>query len=91
MNIQRETLYRIISETLGLPAADLSPELLIRTLPNADSMRALEIVVKAEKAFNVEIPDEVTFNMKTIGEFEAFVLELAAREPSPSPSTALTP
>jgi acyl carrier protein len=39
-------------------------------------MRLLQVIVEVEHLFGIEIPDDVTFRVGTIGEFEDLVAEL---------------
>lgn len=76
-DISRE-VYRIISETFGVAPDQLRPELPIRALPNAESIKVLTVILKVEKRFDVEIPDEATFGLETVGEFDELVQDLCA-------------
>lgn len=73
----------IIGETLGFPPADLKPEMALRSLPNTESIQVLTIILKVEKRFGIEIPDDATFRLETVGQFLDLVDELRAR-PSPA-------
>jgi acyl carrier protein len=76
-DISRE-VYRIISETFGVAPDQLRPELPIRAIPNVESIKVLTVILKMEKRFEIEIPDEATFGLDTIGEFDELVQELCA-------------
>ncbi|QKV96148.1 acyl carrier protein [Streptomyces sp. NA02950] len=66
----------IIAEELQVSADELAPDQYFRALPNVDSMRVLQIILKTEKAFDIEIEDDVTFRIQTIGEFQTLVEDL---------------
>ncbi|MFC8077008.1 acyl carrier protein [Streptomyces sp. NPDC057307] len=78
----REKICRIVAEELDIPAAGLTPDQHFRSLPNVDSMRVLQIVLTTEKAFDIEIEDEVTFRVQTIGEFQGVVEDLCRQKTS---------
>ena len=75
MDIKDETCA-IIARELGIDPAGLTGDQYFRSLPNVDSMRVLQIIVKTEKAFDIEIDDDVTFKIQTIGEFQSLVAKL---------------
>ena len=76
-------VYAIIGETLGVPPADLKPEMELRSLPNTESIQVLTIILKVEKRFGIEIPDDATFRLQTVGQFLDLVDELRARPSTP--------
>lgn len=67
---------KIISKMLDCSEDNLTSETQISSLPNIDSMRTLEIILAVEKKYGIEVPDAVTFNVNTIGEFEQIIQEL---------------
>lgn len=73
-------LREILSNHLNHPREDLSDDTVISTLPKVDSMRLLEVIIDVEKRYDIEIPDSAPFNIKTIGEFESLVTELAKQQ-----------
>lgn len=72
----REQILGIIAEELQVSADELAPDQYFRALPNVDSMRVLQIILKTEKAFDIEIEDDVTFRIQTVGEFQTLVEDL---------------
>ncbi|GAC1424624.1 MAG: hypothetical protein NVSMB62_21580 [Acidobacteriaceae bacterium] len=85
--IQSE-IIRIISETLQIPASEMQLETSIRALPNVESIRILNVILKVEKRFDIEIPDAATFRVETIGEFIELVRSQLSTKPQPSAATA---
>lgn len=75
-----EKIRQIVGAELDTPAAGLTPDQHFRSLPNVDSMRVLQIVLTTEKTFDIEIEDEVTFRVQTIGEFQGVVTDLYRRK-----------
>ena len=78
MNDVSREVYRIVGETLRVPLGELRPDLPIRAIPNAESIKMLTVILKVEKQFDVEIPDEATFGIETVGQFDELVQMLAA-------------
>ena len=78
----RQLIVSIVAEQLGVPAEELTPRSRFRSLPNVDSMRILEIILKAEKALGIEISDEATFRIETLGEFQDLVVQLCQEQAS---------
>lgn len=72
----RERINEIIVGVLQAPTADLRPETEFRSLPNADSMNVLQIVLETENAFGIEIDDDVTFSIQTVGQYYDMVAAL---------------
>jgi acyl carrier protein len=80
MDVQK-TIYSIISQQLGIEISQLNSEVHFRSLPNISSMKVLQIILEVERAFDIELDDEVTFRVETIGQFESEVARLRARIP----------
>ena len=78
MNDVSREVYRIIGETLQVPPEELRPDLPIRAIPNAESIKVLTVILKMEKQFAIEIPDEATFGLATVGQFDELIQMLAA-------------
>jgi acyl carrier protein len=81
MDIHQQ-IMSIIAEQLGTKEAELARDSHFRSLPNVDSMRVLQIILKTEKAFGIEISDEVTFRVETVGEFQDLVVQLCQEQAS---------
>jgi len=81
--LPRSSVYEIIGNELDVAVSTIDPAMRFRALPNVDSMRVLQIILLTEKAFGVEIPDDVTFRIDTVGEFEALVHGLCEEGASP--------
>jgi acyl carrier protein len=79
MDVQK-TIYPIISQQLGIDISLLSSEVHFRSLPNVNSMKVLQIILEVERAFDIELDDEVTFRVETIGQFESEVEHLRTRK-----------
>jgi acyl carrier protein len=78
----------ILTKNLGMDAETLAPDTPVRALPAADSLKMLSIILEVEKHFDVEIPDDATFRIETIGEFEVLVKQLVAEKTGTEPAAA---
>lgn len=78
MEIRRE-VCAIIGRQLETPAEDLTPDMYFRSLPNVDSMRVLQIILDTEKTFDIEIENDVTFRLETVGQYLDLVEELCGQ------------
>ncbi|KJS55801.1 hypothetical protein VM98_11105 [Streptomyces rubellomurinus subsp. indigoferus] len=78
MDVQQQ-IRTIIAEELKVPQEQITADVHLRTLPGFDSMRALEIILRTENAFDIEIDAAVTFQVATVGQFEDTVRELCRR------------
>ncbi|MCP3136809.1 acyl carrier protein [Pyxidicoccus xibeiensis] len=74
----RNDIIQILSGELGMPAEELTPDVHLRGIAGMDSMKVLSIILKVEKKFGIEIPDDATFRMETVGQFLLLVETLAA-------------
>jgi acyl carrier protein len=70
-----QAVRTILADTLAVPPAEVTGETAIRSLPNADSVRILDVILALEKRFDIEIPDEATFRVTTVLDLEALVAD----------------
>jgi acyl carrier protein len=61
-------LADIVNEVAGVPTTDVQLDKRFLDDLDVDSLSMVEIVYAAEEKFNVEIPDEATKGLKTIGD-----------------------
>jgi len=81
MNI--ETIVRaILAEHVGVAPDTVFADTPVRALPAADSLKMLSVILAVENRFEIEIPDDATFRIETIGEFESLVQSLVAAKPN---------
>jgi acyl carrier protein len=73
MNEISQAVRTILVNTLAVPATEVTSETSIRSLPNFDSVRILEVILEIEKRFDIEISDEATFSVTTVLDLEALV------------------
>lgn len=74
----RNDIIQILSAELGMPAEELTPDVHLGGLAGMDSMKVLSVILKVEKKFGIEIPDDATFRIETVGQFLLLVETLAA-------------
>lgn len=65
---QKQELRAIIYKELNLEGVELTDATLIRELPGVESMKVLRIIAKIEHHFDVELSDDVVFNIGTFAE-----------------------
>jgi acyl carrier protein len=58
----------IITEQLGVDAAEVKPEASFVNDLGADSLDTVELVMALEEAFDTEIPDEEAEKIQTVGQ-----------------------
>lgn len=59
-------LSEIVEETVGIPAAEVTPEKSFVDDLDIDSLSMVEIAVAAQDKFGVEIPDDQLKDLKTV-------------------------
>lgn len=69
----REQIRGLVSEQLGVDAAELTSESNILDDLGADSLDVVELVMAIEEAFDIEVPDEDAETMRTLGDVERYV------------------
>ena len=73
-----ERIRSLVSEQLGVDAAETTPSAKILDDLGADSLDVVELVMALEEAFDIEIPDEDAELMNTIGDVQAYVAKRVA-------------
>jgi acyl carrier protein len=69
----RAGLADIVNEVAGIPAEDVQLDKSFTDDLDVDSLSMVEVVVAAEEAFSVKIPDEEVKNLTTVGDAVAFI------------------
>ena len=72
MNVKQK-LTSIFIEMLGVEENELHEDATIRNDLGADSLDFIELVMKTEFEFNIQVPDEAMDNIKTFGDFVEYV------------------
>lgn len=68
---------KIIAEQLNVDEADVKPEASFIDDLGADSLDTVQLIMAFEEEFNIEIPDEESVNIKTVGDAMKFIGEKA--------------
>ncbi len=68
-----ERVVQIIAEELGVDPDELSMETHITDDLDADSLDAMEVILKIEEEFDVEIPDDLVQRIQTIADVVEFL------------------
>jgi acyl carrier protein len=74
----QDRIREIVSQQLGVDAAELLPEASILDDLGADSLDVVELVMALEEAFDIEVPDADVEAMRTLGDVERYVAERTA-------------
>ena len=69
----RSGLADIVNEVAGIPADDVQLDKSFTDDLDVDSLSMVEVVVAAEEAFGVKIPDEEVKNLKTVGDAVSYI------------------
>ena len=81
MNITKDNtkinddIKKIVSEVVNVKVSDLSDDLLVREELGVDSITAMEIIVRLEKEYEIEIDEENLINIKTVKDFIDYIKE----------------
>lgn len=68
-----ERVVQIIAEELDVDPDDLSMDTHITDDLDADSLDAMEVILKIEEEFDVEIPDDLVQRIQTIADVVEFL------------------
>ena len=68
-----ETLKKLLAEELQIDPETITPSSSLIDDLHADSLDIVELVMDMEQEFDVEIPDEVLPNIKTVGDVVGYL------------------
>ncbi len=68
-----ERVVQIIAEELNIEPDELTLDTHITDDLNADSLDAMEVILKIEEEFDVEIPDDIVQTIQTIADVVEFL------------------
>jgi len=68
-----DRIQSIVAEQLGVEPAELTKDASILDDLGADSLDVVELVMTLEEVFDIEVPDDVVEEMRTIGDVQRFV------------------
>jgi len=83
-------LRRMVAETLGVDAEDLSADVSLTDDLAADSLDLAEVAVRLESEFGVSVPDRIIDRIRTYGDLVRTTLALTRSAPLP-PASGLIP
>jgi len=69
------SVEKIIAEHLNIDESSISDDSKIVEDLGADSLHTVELVMKFENAYDMEIPDEDTDNLITVGDVKKYIEE----------------
>lgn len=65
---EKQELRTIICHELNLTGVEITDTTLIRELPGIESMKVLRMIAKIERHFDLELSDDVVFNIGTFAD-----------------------
>lgn len=68
-----DKIKKIIIEALGCDEEDVTLETDLKKDLDADSLDAVELIMTAEEEFDIEIPDEVAMDIKTVKDIVDYI------------------
>ncbi|WP_034449021.1 acyl carrier protein [Butyrivibrio sp. AE2032] len=77
-NVKKEVI-RIMSETLEMPAEEITSDLNFNTDLPFDSLQLYEFVIDVEETYNIRLPDELLDEVKTVDQMVDVVMKLTAK------------
>ncbi len=69
----QEKVVKIIVDKLGVKESAVTPEATFTGDLGADSLDTVELIMDFEKQFNIEIPEEKTEGIQTVGDVIALL------------------
>jgi acyl carrier protein len=69
----RSGLADIVNEVAGIPADDVQLDKSFTDDLDVDSLYMVVVVVAAEEAFGVKIPDDTVTDLRTVGDAVAYI------------------
>lgn len=73
-------VLEIVAEQMGMDPMKISPRDALQEDLGCDSLDIVEITMEIEDHFDISVPDEVSNDMKTIGDVTNGVLQLLGQE-----------
>mgnify|MGYP000350846886 FL=1 len=69
------SIERIIADNLNIKESEISDNQKFVEDLNADSLSIVEILMSIEEEFDIEIPDEDTETISTVGEMKQYIVD----------------
>jgi acyl carrier protein len=74
------TITGIVCAEFGIPADRAAPDLDLREVEGASSVKVLRAISKIERHYDIELEDEDVFGLKSINDVVGVVEKLIAQE-----------
>ena len=68
-----ERVKAIIVDKLGVSESEVTPEATFAQDLGADSLDTVELIMEFEKEFNIQIPDDQSEKIQTVGDSIAYI------------------
>lgn len=78
----RATIVGFICDELKLPASQFGDSTNLRELPGAESLKILRVIARIERAFDIELEDEIVFRVERLDELVRVVSALTSEAPT---------
>ncbi len=75
-----EQVKQIIVDQLAVSDTEVTPEATFAQDLGADSLDTVELIMKLEQHFEIDIPEEKSENIKTVGDAIKFIEEAIAAQ-----------
>ncbi len=75
----KSEVIRIMSETLEMPAEEITSDLEFNTDLPFDSLQLYEFVIDVEETYNIRLPDELLDEVKTVDDMVDVVIKLTSK------------
>lgn len=72
----RNVIIGFVCDELKLSADKVSGTTHVRELPGAESVKVLRVIARIERAFSIELDDEIVFRVESIDELADAVAKL---------------
>jgi acyl carrier protein len=80
INSIKHLIKGVISDELNLHAQTLTDSTNLRAIPSIESIKILRIIVRVEEHYDIELEDQVVFNVETINDIASAVHKLLVKE-----------
>jgi acyl carrier protein len=71
-----KNISALVSQELKIPHEQIEPTTNLRELPGVESIKVLRIIAKLERAYGVELEDELVFRVKTVQELADAITQM---------------
>ena len=79
INSIKRVIKGVISDELKLDTQTLTDSTNLRAIPSIESIKILRIIVRVEEHYDIELEDQVVFNVETIDDIAGAVHKLLVK------------